>query len=150
LSQFFIDTSALAKRYLSETGSNWVRSWINPEANNEIIISALATVEIHSLLMRREREGSITSLERTSMLNDFQEHVQDEYLIIDLDDEVLDRARNLLSRHSLRTLDALQLACALEVSHLLQIIPTFLSADTRLRTAAAAESLPADDPNAHP
>jgi uncharacterized protein len=54
LSQFFIDTSALAKRYIPEIGSAWINSWIVPQANNEIIISALATVEIYSLLMRRE------------------------------------------------------------------------------------------------
>jgi predicted nucleic acid-binding protein len=143
LNQFFIDTSALAKRYIPEIGSVWVNSWIAPQANNEIIISALATVEIYSLLTRRERESSITLSQRQLMVNDFQFHVQEQYFLIDLDVSVLDRARDLLLKHPLRTLDAIQLACALEAAHLFNIQPIFIS-------AAAAEGLPTDDPNLHP
>jgi len=150
LSQYFIDTSALAKRYIPEIGSAWINSWIVPQVNNEIIISALATVEMYSLLARREREGTITLSQRQVMQNDFQFHVQEEYLLIDLDDHVLNRARGLLLKHTLRTLDAIQLACALEAARLFNIQPTFISADTRLLTAAAAEGLSTDDPNAHP
>lgn len=150
MSQFFIDTSALAKRYIPEIGSIWINSWIVPQANNEIIISPLATVEMISLLTRRQRESSITLLQRVSMQKDFQFHVQEQYLGIDLDDNVLERARDLLLKHPLRTLDALQLACALEAAHLFDIQPTFISADTRLLAAASAEGLPTDDPNTHP
>jgi uncharacterized protein len=71
-------------------------------------------------------------------------------LLIDLDETVLDRARDLLLKHPLRTLDAIQLACALEAAHLFNIQPNFISADTRLLTAASAEGLPTDDPNLHP
>jgi uncharacterized protein len=149
LSQFFIDTSPLAKRYIPEIGSAWINSWIVPQANNEIIISALATVEIYSFLTRRERESSVTSSQRQLMQNDFQFHVQEQYLLIDLDETVLDRARDLLLKHPLRTLDAIQLACALEAAHLFNIQPIFISADTRLLSAASAEGLPTDDPNMH-
>jgi len=70
--------------------------------------------------------------------------------VIELDNRVLAMARRLLIRHPLRTLNAIHLAGALEAKRLLSIQPTFISADTRLLTAAAAEGLPTDDPNAHP
>ena len=43
MSAFFVDTSALAKRYLAETGSAWVRSWILPRTGNVTIITRLAS-----------------------------------------------------------------------------------------------------------
>lgn len=93
---FFVDTSAVVKRYLAETGSGWVKSWIEPENRNEIIISALTTVEIVSVIARREQEGFITLKNRITMLDDFLLHVEQEYLVIPLDDPLLEQARNLL------------------------------------------------------
>ena len=108
------------------------------------MLSQLASVELVSGLSRRLREDKLT-------LSDFVALRRDEfYLSIDLDEMVLIRARNLVAKHPLRTLDALQLACALEAAHLFDIQPTFISADTRLLAAASAEGLPTDDPNTHP
>lgn len=59
MSAFFVDTSALAKRYLVETGSNWVLSWVEPPANNVIIISELTFVEMRSLLARCVRDKNL-------------------------------------------------------------------------------------------
>lgn len=43
---YFVDSSALVKRYINETGSNWVLSLCNPASNNDIVIAAIAGVEI--------------------------------------------------------------------------------------------------------
>lgn len=149
MSDYFVDTSALAKRYVAETGSTWVRSWIHPDAGHRVFISAIASVEVMSALMRREREGTLSREDRQKLENDFLYHVETEYLLIDPDKNVLNKARYLL-KHALRTLDAIQLASALETSLLFDIHPIFVSADTRLLNAAAAEGLPIDDPHAHP
>ena len=50
VSNYFADTSVLAKRYLSEMGSSWVLSWIEPSVNHVIVLSELAFVEIRSVL----------------------------------------------------------------------------------------------------
>ena len=149
MSVFFVDSSALAKRYVIETGSAWVRSWILPSTGNIIVISALTTVEVVSLLMRREREGTISVRDRVAVQNTFLRHVEDVYLTVEIDDVVLMYARNLLTRHVLRTLDAVQLACALAAVRTLGVKMTFVSADRRLLAAASAEGLAVDDPNAH-
>lgn len=150
MTTYFVDTSALGKRYIPEAGSAWVKGWIDPRASHVIVISALATVEMNSILMRREREGFISTADRISLDNDFLFHVQNEYLVVDLDDDVLYRARTLLVKHPLRTLDALHLSSAMQVNQLFGLLPTFITADTRLLAAAAAEGLTTDDPNAHP
>jgi predicted nucleic acid-binding protein len=150
LSALFFDTSALVKRYLLETGSHWTQSLIKSQPQPDLIISALTTVEMISVLSRREREGFITPANRITMQDDFLLHVQSEYVVVALDDRTLEQARILLGKYSLRALDALQLASAIRAARVFSPFPTFLSADTRLLTAAAAEGLPADDPNAHP
>src|SRR2546421_104043 len=58
LRTLFIDTSALAKRYLSEVGSTWVRSVTAPAAGHVVIIAGVTVVEMFSLLARRGREGT--------------------------------------------------------------------------------------------
>ncbi len=38
---YFVDTSALGKRYIVETGSVWMRTLLNPATGNQIIIVRL-------------------------------------------------------------------------------------------------------------
>ena len=68
-------------------------------------------------------------------------------------DAIVARAQDLASAHLLRAYDAVQLASALESNARLLIAGssplTFVSADTRLLTAAAAEGLATEDPNSH-
>jgi hypothetical protein len=150
LTTLFVDTSALAKRYVVETGSAWVRSWILPRAGNTIVISRLATVEMIAMLARKQREGKAPPADILRVRNDFLAQVRNQYTVIELENQVLSRARSLLIKHPIRSLDAIQLASALHSSRILTTRPTFVSADTRLLATAAVEGLTTDDPNAHP
>lgn len=147
---YFADTSALAKRYLTEVGSSWVRSWIAPAALNTIIISELTPVEIFSLLERRRRDGSLTPGNVDLLRSDFLVHAQTEYLVIAVNSALFTQARRLVQAYPLRTLDAIQLAGALVVLVVAGTPVTFVSADKALLAAAAAEGFLVDDPNAHP
>ena len=149
MSEFFVDTSALAKRYIPEVGTSWVTQWIEPRANNIVVISSITTVEMVSVLMRREREGTISTIDRTSLQNDFLLHVEKQYVVVAVSKEVLAEARRLLVSYSLRALDALQLASILYIKQSTDFQPTFISADTRLLDAAAAEGFATDNPNEH-
>lgn len=71
---FYVDTSALAKRYIIETGSSWVISWIEPSSGNLIVMSKLTFVEMRSVLMRRFREGFLTLSQANLLWNDFTAH----------------------------------------------------------------------------
>ncbi|MEH2022679.1 type II toxin-antitoxin system VapC family toxin [Nostoc sp.] len=57
---YFIDSSALVKRYISETGSAWVLELFNPTLNNEVFIAAITSVEIIAAITRRSRGGNIS------------------------------------------------------------------------------------------
>jgi len=150
VSQFFVDTSALAKRYIIELGSTWVISWIEPNASNLIAISKLTFVEMRSVLTRRVREQSLTPTQANLLWTDFTAHIVSQYMVVSVDDRVLQRAETLVSRYVLRTLDAIQLASAIEAQLLLSSSFTFVSADNNLLTAASAEGLTTDNSNLHP
>jgi predicted nucleic acid-binding protein len=60
---FYVDTSALVKRYVDEIGSGWLRTIVSAEPSSSVIIVHLAIVEMTSALTRRLREGVLTPAE---------------------------------------------------------------------------------------
>ena len=149
MSLIFADTSALAKRYVHEAGSAWVRSWAAVEAGNQIVVSELIGAEMVSLLARRWRTRGVSLASFTRLRDAFLLHLEQEYLVVPLRSDILTAAADLVVRHPLRTLDAIHLASAGQVMRQLGATPLFVCADQRLLTAAAAEGFPGDDPNAH-
>jgi len=150
LSTLFVDTSSLAKRYLTEVGSVWTRHMAHPSAGHVIVIADVTVVEMFSLLARRVREGSLPTTSATLLGNTFLVHVEKDYLALPLDRRVLAQARTLVGKYPLRTLDALQLACAQRAETVLTERITVISSDQNLLASARAEGLPTDDPLAHP
>jgi uncharacterized protein len=150
LNIYFADTSALAKRYVPEPGAAWVRGWIDPSAGNMTIISAMTTVEFVSLLARRQREGNVSPADFARLRNDFLIHVQQQYSTIQVNHLVLAYGRQLIAKHPLRTLDAIQLASAILAQRTIQAKPIFVSADVKLLAIASLEGFVTDNPNAHP
>jgi predicted nucleic acid-binding protein len=150
LSIFFVDTSALAKRYLSEVGSGWVKTLVRPAAHNRTVVAELARVEMFSLLARYRRQSLLTASSVTRIQNTFLKHYRSQYWVIPLNRPVLLLAARLVDQHPLRTLDAIQLSCALESRRLFRQPISFISADNNLLGAAAAEGFSVDNPNNHP
>jgi hypothetical protein len=153
MTTYYLDTSALSKRYVQEIGTAWVRALTAPEANHVLLTARITTVELYSALARRRREGTVPAEMCDVAARAFTSHSISDYEFVELDASVIDLARDLLWRHPLRAYDAVQLASALianralEASDLLPLI--FVSADTRLNTAAEDEELAVDNPNLH-
>lgn len=150
MSLYYVDTSALVKRYVPEVGSPWVISWIESAQAHTIIISEITIIELVSALARRQREGAIASTALLQLRTDFLVHVDQEYVVLRVDSRLIIRAEQLVRLYPLRTLDALQLASALEAARIIGSMPTFVSADRNLLSIAAIEGFPTDNPNAHP
>lgn len=153
MSTYYLDTSALIKRYVTEIGSLWLLNlFSNP--NLLLFTTRVTTVEVHSVLARRRRETSITSKNHTDDLKAFSEDSLTQYRFVDFDAIIADRAGELLDRHPLRVYDAIQLASALRINEVLTAAnlssPTFLSADNKLLAVAAVEGLPTENPNDYP
>src|SRR5436305_8059343 len=118
-------------------------------STDAVIISELTTLEAVAVLTHRQREKNVPPDYLQMLRNDFLLHVEREYLVINVDSVVFIRARNLISRYPLRAIDAVQLACALDVMRALNEAVTFVSADRMLLAAAALEGLATDNPDNH-
>jgi predicted nucleic acid-binding protein len=151
LSHFFLDSSALVKRYLEEDGTEWILAITAPEAEHVVVVAQIAPVEVLSGVMRRAREGLLGERATRDARLLIDRHARLAYQVIALTDDVIRRAEDLLERHALRASDAIQLASALEASERLDMGAPgglqFVSADVRLLAAAAREGLTTIDPN---
>lgn len=110
----YLDTSALAKWYLNEAGSEQFAAWIVEQDDTHI--STLTVTEFRCLLARRERMKELGSSSAQQIFATFEHDLEQGFLIlheVQNDDVVM--ARQLIDRLAnlpLRTLDAMHLAIA--------------------------------------
>jgi len=154
MTTYYVDTSALVKRYIDEVGSDRLRATLDTQPAPSIIVVHLIIVEVTSALTRRMREGTLTPAEYAQVQNAFRFDCLNEYEIVTAVGDIIDQANRLLERHPLRAYDAVHLAAAVVANQQLlanNLAPLiFLSADERLNNAASAEGLTVDNPNHHP
>lgn len=151
---YFLDSSAVVKRYLTEAGSAWVKAITDPTAGNESWVSALAGVEVLAALYRKVRTGALPLPQARRLDLVFRADLNTAFRVIPPGLPIRRAAMGLVAAYPLRAYDAMQLATALSlrsqnVSLAVQV-PTFVSADQNLTRAATLEGLPTDDPNLHP
>ena len=131
----YLDTSALAKWYINESGSEAFVDFI--QHHSPAVVSRLGVVEVRCLLARRRRAGELTRRYEEQAVATFE----DDILRGDLQIEPLADVHALmavrlvesLTEPPLRTLDALHLAVAQSLA-----LGTVATADRQLATAAAA------------
>jgi hypothetical protein len=152
---YYIDTSAVVKRYFPEQGTLWMTALADTAAANTLLMSELTLAETAAAIAAKQRApGGISIVERDGIINRFLQHSNDEYTLIPSQRTVIDRAVSLTQRHRLRGYDAVQLATALLIheQYTAARLPalTFVSADSDLLNAARAEGLSTENPNEYP
>jgi len=78
---YFLDASALIKRYVAETGTGWVRALCDPAAGHSIVIAQAAQVETVATVCRKAREGNISTRDRDRTIAEFRRDVQRAYSV---------------------------------------------------------------------
>jgi uncharacterized protein len=151
---FFCDSSAIVKRYVNETGSNFVEDLADVKNGNVILLARITQVEIAAAIARRLKGGSIATADAQKALVAFQHDLTNSYFTVEITPLLSSRAMSLATKHGLRGYDAVQLAAALEANDERiadQLSPlTLVSADDELNTAAQAEGLTIENPNDYP
>ena len=154
MAAYFLDTSALIKRHINETGSKWVRSLTLLKAPAPLFISHITAVEVFSAITRRQRGGSLSAAQAAAILGHFRRHLKQRYNVLELTPSLVTAAMLVARTQCLRAYDAVQLTAALEVNRRRQAMGleavTLVSADRELNTAAVAEGLAVEDPTTHP
>lgn len=150
---YYLDTSALVKRYAQERGTAWMLGLADGTAAHDLYTVRVTGPEMIAALFRKARVGEISPDEASRLAEDFRADWRGQYQVVEVTAPLVDKAMALAERHGLRGYDAVHLACAValqEVRELMELPSlVFVSADVEQREAAAAEGLPVEDPNAH-
>ncbi len=136
---YFLDSSAFAKLFVQEAGTDTIIRLMEATEDNRKLIAASTPLEVYAALKRRERAGAIAAEDseaaRTILRVEAARMVQQP-----LNPAVLEAARQLLDRQELRSSDALQLGAAIVAREMFQGLEIiFVSADQRMLEAAKTE-----------
>jgi predicted nucleic acid-binding protein len=131
--KLYLDTSALVKLYVEESGSQTVRRWLD-EADI-VATSIVAYVEARSAFARRRRERKILGSAYAAITRDFEVD-WNRYVIIEITDSLIRRAGRLTDIYALRGYDAIHLASAQLFKEKLTDHASFATWDERLALAA--------------
>jgi predicted nucleic acid-binding protein len=153
MAAYFLDTSALVKRYHPESGTPIVDQ-VFSEPDADLVVSRLVMVEIVSAFALKVRSGTINTSKFEQYRKQVHRDVRHKAMRVarialrhfQLADELL--CRHAMT-HRLRTLDGLQLAVAIELQSG-GVPATFVCADDVLCTLAKSEGLVVLNPIAPP
>ncbi len=153
MAAYYLDASAIVKRYASEVGTAWISALTARGARNVLYTVQVTGPEVVAALARKVRTGDLLVAASARAQRNFRLDWHDQYEIVAMTDDLVLLAMDLASNHGLRGYDAVHSASALQVHtdrQASRLAPlTFISADLEQLQAATAEGLVVDDPNSH-
>lgn len=133
----YFDTSVLVKRYVKEEGSGLTRRLLQ---RFRFLSSAIAPVEAMSALCRRRASGEL--MPRDFLAIRARLHKDRAYWeFVELGEQVLRHAEELVQKTDVRTLDALHIASAVMFQAASGLTIPFITSDAKQRDAAQAMGL---------
>lgn len=149
--RFYLDASALAKRYVVEIGTPIVNYLFSQVARDDMMCLALGTVEVISIFVRKKNANVVPLAVFNQAMTDFRSEVIDapDFTKIAMPDPLLYAAMPLAETHSLNATDAVVLRSALDIAVQLRADGhdlVLVASDRRLLKAAQAEGLLTFDP----
>jgi len=142
---YYLDTSALVKRYYTEKGSAYIHELFQPE--NLLAVSKVAYAELLAALARKRREKEIGEADFGRAVESLQDEWK-EFLVVEVTDAVFTDLLSLVRRHPLRGFDAIHLCSALWFRKRIRSEVAFVCSDRDLLAAAEREKLVVYDPEA--
>jgi predicted nucleic acid-binding protein len=146
VSFYFLEATAYAKLFVREPGTDALIALLEPIEDNRKLISALTPLEIYAAIRRRDRSGHIAAEAAARALETLR--LESARMVQQpLNPAVLEAARQLLDRTTLRWPEALQLGSVMAARDMFPGTEiTFVSASAPLLEAAKAQGLPTIDP----
>jgi predicted nucleic acid-binding protein len=154
LTVYYLDASALVKRYIREPGTSWIQSITTPSAQHSILLAEISLAEVAAAFAAKQRAArGISIVERNRALSLFLQDCVQSFLVLQTDRTVINLAIDLTQRHRLRGYDAVQLASAL-VNHRAIVSGgqsglVLVASDADLLRAATGEGMATDNPVDH-
>ncbi len=140
---YYLETSALIKRYRSEKGTGVVDGVFEDKLEHDVLTTSYFTVlEVVSVATRLLRGSFIRLGSYRRLLATFMRDVREVMVLQPVSEPVLSEAIDLTMTHGLRAPDAVHLATAVSIRVSLSELPlVFVASDARLKAAAEASGL---------
>jgi predicted nucleic acid-binding protein len=148
---FYLDASALAKRYVRETGTPVLNQLFRQGSRDHMMCLHLGTMEVISIFVRKRNVQRLTVAAFNQALTDFKQEILDaaDFKKVPVTDALINGAFPLIPMHSLNATDALVLRSALDLAVQFRSVGydlVLVASDQRLLRAARAEGLLTFDP----
>jgi uncharacterized protein len=146
VSFFFLEATAFVKLFVREPGTDALIKRLESVEDNRKLIAASTPLELYAVIRRRERAGDIEPADAAAVLEALR--IESARTVQQpLNPAVLESARQLLDRTSLRWPEALQLGAALTARDMFKgTAILFISSSASLLDAARSEGLETLDP----
>ena len=107
MTDYFIDSSGLVKRYLLEAGSAWMDSIFEPTGGHTLAIAEIILAEVAAAIAAKQRAtGGMTMAARDQVLSRFLHECDQRLVLLEITRVDIDLAVELTRRHRLRGYDA--------------------------------------------
>ena len=148
---FYLDASALAKRYVPEKGSPQVHALLDTVPGNRLYLLNVGAGEVVSILVRKRNAGTISAAYFDEALVDFQSEILRAADIRKqpVTNRLAQSSLPFIVAHSINSSDAVTLRSALVLARRLRDARddlVLVASDQRLIRAAQAEGLSTFDP----
>jgi predicted nucleic acid-binding protein len=146
VSFYFLEATAFVRLFVREPGTDELIRLLETIEDNRKLISAATPLEVYAAIRRRERSGQVSPQSAAAALELLR--VESARMVQQpLNPGVLETARQLIDRTTLRWPEALQLGSALTARDMfLGTAITFVAVSPPLLDAAQAEGLETLDP----
>lgn len=145
---FYIDSSALVKRYRTETGTDILNSLFSGKADGEVFVTSQFTaVEIESVAARGLRGKVLNRTAHGVMLRAFAEDFG-KAVVYPVSAGLVAEAGLYARNHALKAADAIHLTTALRVKKATSIQTVFVASDKELLGASMSEGFNILNPEA--
>lgn len=136
---YFLDTSALVKRYVEEPGSDKIQPCF--DSAEVVAVSLLAYPETLSALVRRRPSLRDCSDDDFNQLVENFRRDWNHLTVLGMNDETLHHVDKVIETYRLRGADSIHLSAALWLHNVTKTQVVFVASDIELLSAASAEKL---------
>lgn len=143
----FLDSSALVKCYIEETGSEKVRFLMNKA--DVVAVSRLAYAETLSAIFRRRRSLLASDEEFAALIQNFRDDWE-LFHVLEMNSDALHFVDEVIEKHALRGADSIHLSTALWLKQATKTAITFVASDNELLNAAKTARLKTLNPQEYP
>lgn len=142
---FYLETSALVKRYKAEKGSEVVDLLFDRKSDDgRLVTSFLAVIEVTGMAVRLRKNGTLTDRGLSELLARFTEDPLQVVELFPVNQFIMGQAVRMAEKHGLRAADSIHLATMAELDRTAKAAGVKLLAvavDRAVREAAEGEGI---------